>query len=303
MSSVYFSHGTRSEQNLLEDLVIESIHLMGSEWYYIPRHLVGLDPILGEDRLSAFTSSYPIECYLENSTGFEGQGQYIAKFGLMTEYTATLSVARRTWERLVGRFGQTIIPNRPCEGDLLYFPLSKSLFEIKYVETKDIFYQLNKLYVYSLSIELFQYASEKLDTGVSDIDVFESLKTQDLNKQTNVRADGFGNNEDLRIAYKDLVFNPDNPFGEVVTVKPSVPASIQTTGVPNIRRLIDRYSSLTWYYGETVLPDEDSPIDTSAPEWKISRITFNHDGTLNKTESAGTLFDQIWNDRLTITYH
>jgi hypothetical protein len=160
--SVYFSHGTKNEQYLLEDLIIESIHLWGVEFFYIPRVLVGKDEILGEDRLSQFKNAYPIEMYMENVDGYEGQGAFIQKFGLMIEQTATLTVARRRWDQLVGRFGQTILPNRPCEGDLIYFPLSKALFEIKYVESQDPFYQLGKLYVYRLSVELFQYGSIKL---------------------------------------------------------------------------------------------------------------------------------------------
>jgi hypothetical protein len=95
----------------------------------------------------------------------------------MMEQSATLVVARRRWDQLVGRYGQTIIPTRPCEGDLIYFPLTKGLFEIKFVKHQDPFYQLGKLYVFKLQVELFQYASEKIDTGISEIDAFETLKT------------------------------------------------------------------------------------------------------------------------------
>jgi hypothetical protein len=95
----------------------------------------------------------------------------------MMEQSATLVVARRRWDQLVGRYGQTILPNRPCEGDLIYFPLTKGLFEIKFVKHQDPFYQLGKLYVYKLQVELFQYASEKIDTGIKEIDAFETLKT------------------------------------------------------------------------------------------------------------------------------
>jgi hypothetical protein len=115
--------------------------------------------------------------YFENIDSFDGQGQFIQKFGLMVEQSATLVVARRRWDQLVGRYGQTIIPTRPCEGDLIYFPLSKGLFEIKFVKHQDPFYQLGKLYVYKLQVELFQYASERIDTGIAEVDVFESLQT------------------------------------------------------------------------------------------------------------------------------
>ena len=184
-TNVYFSHGTRNEQYLVEDLIIESLKIYGNEFFYIPRTLVSKDEILGEDRLSEFKASFPIEMYFENVDSLDGQGAFIQKFGLMMEQSATLVVARRRWEQLVGRYGQTIIPTRPCEGDLIYFPLSKGLFEIKFVKHQDPFYQLGKLYVYKLQIELFQYASERIDTGIKEVDVFESLKTFSTNSTRN----------------------------------------------------------------------------------------------------------------------
>jgi len=177
--NVYFSHGNRSEQLFHEDLVVESLSIYGQTFYYIPRTLVGKDEILGEDRLSKFKSAFAIEMYLENVDGFDGQGAFIQKFGLMMEQSATLVVARRKWEQLIGRFGQTQLPNRPCEGDLLYFPLTDGLFEVKFVQHQDPFYQQNKLFVYKLQVELFQYSSEKIDTGIKDIDDFETLKSYD----------------------------------------------------------------------------------------------------------------------------
>ena len=179
--TVYHSHGTRSEQLFHEDLVVESISHYGQNFYYIPRILIGKDEILGEDRLSQFKKAYSIEMYLESHDGFEGQGAFIQKFGLMREQSETLTVARRRWEQLVGRFGSTIIPSRPNEGDLLYFPLTGGLFEIKFVKHQDPFYQIGKLFVYKLQVELFQYASEHIATGIKDIDTFESLKTFDVN--------------------------------------------------------------------------------------------------------------------------
>jgi hypothetical protein len=183
--NVYFTQGTANEQYLIEDIIIEALQIYGQDFYYIPRKLVAKDNILGEDRLSEFKQAYGIEMYLENADGFEGQGAFIQKFGMMLEQSATLTVSRRRWDQLVGRFGQTQLPNRPCEGDLLYFPLTKGLFEIKFVQHQDPFYQLGKLYVYKLQVELFQYASEHIDTGHKDIDVFETLKTFDIDFSRN----------------------------------------------------------------------------------------------------------------------
>lgn len=214
MPNVYFSHGTKNEQYLLEDLIIESISIWGQEFYYIPRTLVGRDDILGEDRLSQFKQAFPIDMYLENVDGFEGQGAFIQKFGLMMEQSATLTVARRTWERFVGKHEATIIPTRPCEGDLLYFPLTNGLFEIKFVEHQDPFYQLKKLYVYRLQVELFQYASEVINTGNEKIDVFETLKTYDVEKQNDVdQPQSYGDNDKFLEEAVDIVFNTNNPIG------------------------------------------------------------------------------------------
>jgi hypothetical protein len=200
-TNVYFSHGTRNEQYLVEDLIIESLRIYGQEVFYIPRTLVSKDNVLGEDRLSEFKSAFPVEMYFENVDNFAGQGAFIQKFGLMMEQSATLVVARRRWEQFIGRYGVTILPSRPCEGDLIYFPLSKGLFEVKFVQHQDPFYQLGKLYVYKLQVELFQYSSERIDTGLSAVDEFESLKTFSTNttrsafgyiKSINVTTQGSG---------------------------------------------------------------------------------------------------------------
>ena len=189
--SVYFSNGIRSEQLTYEDIIVESISIYGQDFYYIPRTLVGKDEILGEDRLSQFKYAYGIEMYLETVNGFEGQGAFIQKFGLMMEQSATLTVARRKWEQLVGQHGLSILPNRPAEGDLLFFPLTGGLFEIKFVTHQDPFYQAGKLYVYKLQVELFQYSSEKIDTGIKEIDVFETLKSFDTEIVPNGTVTGF----------------------------------------------------------------------------------------------------------------
>jgi hypothetical protein len=186
--NVYFTQGTSGEQELIEDIIIESLKIYGNEVFYIPRTLVSLDNVLGEDRLSQFKTAFPIEMYFENVDSFSGQGAFIQKFGLTIEQSATLVVSRRRWQQFIGRYNVTNIPTRPNEGDLIYFPLSGGLFEIKFVQHQDPFYQLGKLYVYKLQIELFQYSSEFIDTGVPEIDAFETLKTFN----TNVTRNGFG---------------------------------------------------------------------------------------------------------------
>ena len=183
MSRNKFFEIASSEQDLYEDLIIESIEIHAQDFVYLPRQLIAKDEILGEDRLSKFQDAYLIEAYIESVDGFEGSGALTQKFGLYIEQSATIVIARRTWQNLIGDDETSMLPNRPAEGDLLYFPLSKGLFEIKYVEDKNPFYQLNKLYTYKITIELFQYGSEVIDTGVEEIDIFESMKTFDIEKQ------------------------------------------------------------------------------------------------------------------------
>jgi hypothetical protein len=232
--NVYFSHGTKNEQYLLEDLIVESLSIYGQDMYYIPRTLFAKDEILGEDRLSKFKSAYPIEMYFDNVTDYAGQGNFIQKFGLFNETSATFTVARRRWEQLVGRFGQTIIPTRPCEGDLLYFPLTKHLFEIKFTDHLDPFYQLGKLYIYKLQVELFQYSSEDISTGIPDIDLFEDLKSygefgllletgDKMLGQNGLPLGGsygtdestsYGDNMKFKAEAKAINFSANNPFGD-----------------------------------------------------------------------------------------
>jgi hypothetical protein len=212
----YFQNGARSEQNLYQDLIIESIQIYGVDIFYIPRTLVAKDDILGEDSLSKFKTRYAIETYFENVDNFAGQGSFIEKFGLMVEQSATIVIARRRWEQLIGRYDSGTLPNRPCEGDLIYFPLSNGLFEIKFVQHQDPFYQLGKLYVYKLQVELFQYGSEHLETGDANIDVFESLKSFDVNVNTDVeKSDSFGDNNKFKAEANHTIFSETNPFGEI----------------------------------------------------------------------------------------
>ena len=215
----YFTQGTTNEQDLIEDLIIESLKIYGKDFLYIPRTQVSTDRIFGEDRLSKFEHAYPIEMYFDNIESLAGQGAMIQKFGLLMDQSATLTVARKRWTELIGRFGNTHIPTRPNEGDLIYYPLTKGLFEIKFVKHQEPFYQLGRLYTYKLDVELFQYSSEKMDTGIPEVDVFENLKSFDVTVNPNVQdATGFADNNTFkeRATYENALYDlENNPFGEV----------------------------------------------------------------------------------------
>lgn len=164
------SIGSRSEQNLYEDLIIESMKIYGFEVYYIPRKPNNKDIILTEDPLNTYEFAYPIEMYMENIGGFEGDGDLLTKFGLEIRDSANFIVARRRWEYLVGQKEQTVLENRPAEGDIIYFPLTKSYFEIRKVEGQTPFFQLGKLYTFKMVCELMQFSNERFSTGVEEID-------------------------------------------------------------------------------------------------------------------------------------
>lgn len=185
-SSEIQTQGSYNEQLLLEDLVEESIKINGQEFYYIPRVLIAKDEILGEDRLSKFKDAYPIEMYIETPQGFLGQGSFVSKFGLYIEQSLQVTMSKRRWGELIARCGgTTILQERPAEGDLVYYPITKRLFEIKYVDKQPTFWQLGNIPTYKLTIELFQYSSERLDTGITAIDEFETLKSFDTSKLSN----------------------------------------------------------------------------------------------------------------------
>ena len=145
--------GTTNEQRLIEDLIIESIKIYGHDVYYLPRSSGNLDNILGEDVLSQFDTAIPLEMYLADIQGWEGNGELFTKFGISVTDQATFVVSKRRWEDTVGSSPEELLqlPNRPAEGDLIYLPKTNSMFEIKFVQHLDPFYQLGKFYVYSMN--------------------------------------------------------------------------------------------------------------------------------------------------------
>lgn len=171
----YFSQGRRSEQNLYEDLVIESLKMYGQDVYYIPREIVNKDTVFNDDTLSRFRNAYKIEVYIENNEGFDGEGDLFTKFGIEIRDAATFVMARRRWNQLIARYEETIDNPfyRPREGDLLYLTLSGSVFEITKVQDETPFYQLKNLPVFRMDCELFEYTDEDFDTGVDLIDKVE----------------------------------------------------------------------------------------------------------------------------------
>jgi len=180
----YFQHGdgigSASEKYLYEDLIIEGLKIYGNLIYYMPRSIINRDLILGEDVNSKFRNALPIEMYFETTEGFAGQQELINKFGLEIREDTTLVVSKRRFQNRISSKVDLIASGRPNEGDILYFPLMDSFFEIQFVEDQEPFFQLGSLPVYKLRVTRWEYSNESLDVGISQIDDKEQLVSTNL---------------------------------------------------------------------------------------------------------------------------
>ena len=197
-TSVYFNTGTQREQLLYEDLIIEQLRAFGQDVYYIPRTIINQDVIFDEDTLSQFNDAYLIEMYVENVEGYEGEKELMTKFGLDIKDEVTFVVSKRRWEQFVGNTANYASAGRPNEGDLVYFPLSKKIFEIGFVDHDEPFYQVASLPTYKLRCRTFEYSSEEFDTNIAEIDIIEDTHSFNaLNFQIALESgtidDGTGN--------------------------------------------------------------------------------------------------------------
>jgi hypothetical protein len=260
------------EQDTAEDLIIESIKIYGLDVKYMPRTIVGPDALLGEDPLSKFEDAIDIEMYIKNTQQFEGEGDFLSKFNLEIRDQITFVMARKRWEQVSnekmltevgyniqlengsttswgtstalrlengGTEGYQTTSPRPFEGDFIFFPLNNKLYEIKFVEHENIFYQHGKLYTYELTCELVdRMGAIDLNTGNTAIDAIESRYSQDIliyqiqnQDGTNILSEDGGymlqeyrietqnktaNNEVFTTGSFDyLDFSERNPFSEI----------------------------------------------------------------------------------------
>lgn len=203
-----------SENTLVESLIHEATQIHGDNFIYIPRQYVAKSKILGEDRLSIFTDNYPLIMYLKSNEEFAGSGPVMSKFGLQIDQQATLTITRKDWKAVVGSDKKSILPDRPAEGDLIYWPRNNAILEVMFVEGLSPFYQLGQLYIFELTVERFRYGGEKIQTGIAALD------TQIPNLQAKVGQDvtkpmTYGDNTELREKAQDFVFDQNNPFGDL----------------------------------------------------------------------------------------
>lgn len=234
----YFSQGARSEQLLYEDIIVESLKMYGQDVYYLPRDSVNLDTIFGDETSAVFDDAYKIEMYIENVEGFEGEGDLFSKFGVEIRDQATFIVARRRWNQQIAPYeaSEDVPFYRPREGDLIFLPLSGSIFEITKVFDETPFYQLKNLPVFRLSCELFEYSGENFDTDIEEIDnvevfghtynmVFDEVYSTEFMNEPGSYVVGErvrqvqGTGEDAHYVYADVVsYDASNPDQRILKV-------------------------------------------------------------------------------------
>ena len=209
----YFNQYTpvKQEQNLVEDLIIESIKIYGVDGYYLPRTHVNLDKIYGEDASMIFDDALEMEFYIKSFDGFMGQEDFLSKFGLQIDESITFVVSQKRFTQslktsliteysynILTEDGDELLSNRndvseydydaivrPREGDLISIPMIKGIYEIKFTQNIETFYQLGKLYTYEIRCDRLEYSSERINTDVADIDAIEdqySLSTTNREK-------------------------------------------------------------------------------------------------------------------------
>lgn len=175
-TNVFFNNFQASgEQDILESLIVESIKIYGEDCYYLPRTLGSPDDMLNEDDTSYYNKAIMVELYIKSVDGFEGDGNFLSKFGLEIRDQVTFTMAKRTFDNEIGMSENFV---RPREGDLIYFPLNQKLFQITFVNNKPMFYPLGTLPAYDLTCQLFEYSNEVFNTGIPEVDdIQEKLST------------------------------------------------------------------------------------------------------------------------------
>ena len=180
MTSPFFnSYDYKAAQDMMQDLIIDAFSMYGVDIIYIPRNIGNYDALYVADDQSTYTTPIPVDVYMLSVDGFGGNQNIFAKFGLEIRDQITVSMAARTFENEIQ---PTTQQPRPMEGDLIYFELNKKCFQIKFVNNKEIFYELGKLPTYKLTAELFEYSDETFNTGIPEIDSIQnnlSLNTLD----------------------------------------------------------------------------------------------------------------------------
>jgi len=235
----HFLQGSQGEQRLVQDLINEHLKIYGIEVRYIPRKFVRQQSIIREVQSSTFDDNFLLEAYVNTYDGYGGQGDIMTKFGVSLRDELTITISKERFEDFISPFlasdDDYTVSSRPREGDIIFFPLGQRLFEVKFVEHEQPFYQLGKNYVYQLKCELFEYEDEILDTG---IDVVDS-QLEDVGYITKLQLIGAGTtataNAQLNVSnrgyIREIVLNED---GNGYTSAPTVAISTAPFAAGNV---------------------------------------------------------------------
>ena len=249
-TNLYFNNFPKnitSEQLLVEDLVIEAMQIHGMDVYYMPRTSRDrVDYLYGEDPLKTYTTAYPIEMYLEDVTGMEGEGDFVSKFGLEIRDETTFLLSRR-------RFAATVPQIRPNEGDLIYVPLVQNLFEITFVEHENaqaMYYTLGRgrggnVYVYALKLKQFVFSNEIINTGVIEID--DQVRDEYPRTRLTLTSGGTGKFVNDEIVYQGTDLANATVTGFVYDFTPNTSLDVyRTIGTFNTGTLKGNTSNAQW---------------------------------------------------------
>lgn len=297
----YFNQKAPTEQNLVEDISIEMIRMMGQDMIYVPREMIKEDKIFGEAGKYKFKDSFPIEMYIESVSGFEGQGDVLSQFGIQVNDKVTLLVSKKRFENEITTNRNDI--KRPREGDLIYFPLSNSLFEINFTEHENPFYVLGKRYVYKLTCELFTYDHSKMDTGVTEIDnveIEQNWTTKEIllsgitgtTWPTSSYFEGETFTQHYEVAGQSGAIQSQILAQGIIvnySVSPRMLSVVTTDNLTNTRTIIKGSDSgARWYYlgittSNTIIP-KNPVTETNAGDNDIASLTSKKEDIINYCE-------------------
>lgn len=267
----YFLNGSPSEQKLIRDLVEEQIRMYGQEIVYMPRKFITEKKIIKELLVSKFDIGFQMEAYIANADGFGGQGDILSKFGVRSTDEITFIISKEKYEDFISpvilNSPNIKLETRPQEGDLIYLPLDNGLFEIKYVEGKRPFYQLNNLYVYELKCELFEYEDELISTGIENVDnsvkdfgYVVSLNMVPSTAYTAVLDVGLSTSIGKSVSFIDII-NGGYGYKSVpqVKIENAPPGGVTATGTATLKVLdnestIDKILIVNPGFGYTIPP-------------------------------------------------
>ena len=272
MATNFFFNNFQSsqEQLLLENLIIEAIKIYGHDVFYIPRKINNYDEVYGADDQSSYEKAIPIEMYIKSVDGFGGNGDFMSKFGIEIRNQVVFSMAQRIFNEEVGTLTTQVRPN---EGDLLYVPLTKALYEIKFVQRISPFFQLGKIYFYTITAEIYEIGDDDINTGVEQIDEIELLFSSAIGLVMNTGGIG------------------DFTTGELVTANPgNITAKVKSWNPTNrTLQLVDRTGDFK--EGDTITGDDSGAMWQIGSFDSLNNTNNDYDKNREIENAADNLID------------